>query len=140
MTVKHCFAMAVAMVSMGCSQMSGQAQSELDLTGTSWRATSIDRSPARPGVDSTLSFNEPGKVAGNAGCNQYFGPVEINGTDMKFGLMGMTQMMCPPEQMDQEQAFAKALGRVTRFDVMDGKLLLYADDGGAPIVELEKVQ
>ena len=124
----------------GCSQVSGQSKSELDLTGTTWRATSIDRSAAREGVESTLSFPEPGKIAGDAGCNRYFGPVTIDGTAMTFGLMGSTRMMCPPAQMDQEQAFMKALGRVTRFDVEDAKLRLYADDGGAPIVELEKAE
>ena len=74
---------------------------------------------------------EPGRLSGSAGCNRYFGKVEVDSGEMIFSTsqMGMTRMACSQPIMDQETAFMDLLSQVTRFEVRDGKLFLLTDDG-----------
>jgi len=103
--------------------MDSTAGGNASLVGTRWKLSSIGGAAALDGVEATLEFAEPGKVAGKASCNRYFGSVEINGDAVTFSQMGSTKMMCAENIMAQETAFLKALGAAQRA-VRDGANLV----------------
>jgi len=105
----------------------------VNLEGTEWIAESIDGKPVAAGVQSTISFQEEGKVGGSAGCNNYFGSWTVEGDAIAFGHLGSTKMMCPPPQIDQEDRFFAAIGEAERFEVRDGALLIYSTGRAEPI-------
>lgn len=104
------------------------------LAGTSWVAESIAGEPVAEGFESTISFAAEAQVTGNAGCNGYFGAWSTDGDAIAFGHLGATTMMCPEEQMDQEESFMDALGTAERFELRNGKLLIFSAGGDPPIV------
>ena len=84
--------------------------------------------------DSIISFSYRGerKVAGKASINQYFGNFEINDKgDISWQKtkFGMTRMAGPPNLMDQETAYMKALAGTDRMYHMDSTLVLENKDG-----------
>jgi heat shock protein HslJ len=68
------------------------------------------------------------KATGFSGCNNFFSGYEINGSSLKFGLIGATRMACPEQETRVETEFFKALERTRRWKIHDGMLLL-TDDG-----------
>lgn len=51
-----------------------------------------------------FSFLPEGRIAGYAGCNNFFGEYELTGEGIKFGQFGATRMACDVERMDLENA------------------------------------
>jgi heat shock protein HslJ len=105
-----------------------------EFEGTSWIAESIAGEPVAEGIQSTISFGADEQVTGNAGCNGYFGAWATDGEMILFGHLGATMMMCPEEQMDQEESFMEALGSAERFEVREGKLYIFSAGGDPPLV------
>lgn len=86
-----------------------------------------------PETEITLGF-EAAEFNGNASCNQYFGSYELNGDNITFGPMGMTEMFCLPEElMAQETAYAANLGLVRTYSQGQNELIL-ADENGNPLL------
>jgi len=114
------FAVAIALLAAACSS-SGDTMP----TDYSWQLTEIagaDGTMSTPITIPTLAF-EGDQVAGNASCNQYFGPYEIDGSSITFGLLATTQMFCgEPGVMDQEAVYLTALATVDTWS-MDGETL-----------------
>lgn len=82
----------------------------------------------------TLSFFEPGKVAGNGSCNRFTGSVTINAHDLKFGPLASTMMACPDPQVgQQESTYLKALQSATRYEWHDPYLLIFSDGFDKPL-------
>ncbi len=75
------------------------------------------------------------RVAGTGGCNQLMGAYTLEGERLTFGKLAGTMMACA-EGMEQEQAFANALQRTTRWRIVAGKLELL-DDSGAVLTRFE---
>lgn len=93
-----------------------------------------------PGSQATAEFMD-GQVTGNGSCNNYFGSVEIDGNQIKFGQLGSTQMFCvdPEGVMDQESSFMGNLMNAISFNVAGGRLEM-ADSEGTTILIFEKLQ
>lgn len=101
------------------------------LKGSDWildRFSWHDPAPAEPEI--TLTFSE-NKVAGEGGCNRYFGGVEESSPgEISFGPLGATRMMCSDEAMALESRYHKALEGVTGYSFVAEQLVLsYLDDG-----------
>jgi putative lipoprotein len=107
----------------------GVDANDAGLVGTSWRAETIVGRPVIDIAASTLTFETDGKVHGSGGCNRYFGPVNVDGERLAFGLLGATQMACPEAIMDQEMRFFEALGSAERWEVNEHGLLLVHSAG-----------
>lgn len=73
---------------------------------------------------------EAGRVSGSGGCNRFGGRYEQQGSLLRFAPLAATRMGCPPEVMQQEQAFFAMLTKVRRLDMKDGTLTLL-DGAGA---------
>ncbi|MGI9221139.1 MAG: META domain-containing protein [Woeseiaceae bacterium] len=98
----------------------------LELAGTSWQIDDIDGGGVIDASNVTLVFPEDGKVVGSAGCNRYFGSVQVDGSTVSFGEAGATMMACPEELMNQERRFFDAIGSIVRGEVdSDGRLMLF---------------
>ena len=104
------------------------------LEGTAWVAESIFGESVAKGVESTISFLAKAEVHGNGGCNEYFGAWTTEGDAIAFGHLGATMMMCPEEQMEQEDSFMDALGTAERFEIKGGKLYIFSTGGDHPMV------
>lgn len=70
---------------------------------------------------------ESGKISGNAGCNRYFGNVNLDTSTGTFTTnnLGSTKMAC--EDMSTEQAYLNALSEANKYVVSNNVLELYKD-------------
>lgn len=83
---------------------------------------SVDRPPV-------LNIAADGKIGGFAGVNRYFAVLDIGDLDagaFRVGAIGATKMAGPPDRMDLELRFTRALSESTRYSVRDGELSLSA--------------
>jgi heat shock protein HslJ len=105
----------------------GTGRLSLDtLGGTEWvlKGWAWDEpAPAAPEV--TLKL-DGARLAGSAGCNNYFAPVKAGGTpgDIQVGPAGSTRMMCPDAEMAVEQRFFAQLAGVSQMRFLAGQLAL----------------
>jgi heat shock protein HslJ len=103
------------------------------LTGTQWSLEDLAGKAVISNSRATLTFPEVAKVSGNGSCNRFAGSAEIHGSAIKFGPLAATRMMCDPDASNQETQYLKALERVQRFAVKDGKLYLYLSGSDQPL-------
>jgi heat shock protein HslJ len=109
-------------------------------TDDSWMLTEIagvDGTVTTPLTIPTLTF-EDDSASGNASCNQYFGPYQIDGSSITFGPLASTEMFCgEPGVMDQEAAYLAALATVDTWS-MDGETLILSD-GDTELLRYEAI-
>jgi len=110
---------------------------ESALEGTLWVLRSYidangDTADVLPDTNITAEFQD-GKLAGNAGCNQYFGAYQLDGNALTVAVGGTTMMACPEPVMAQEQAYLAALGSSAAFEI-SGDQLQIADSEGNTIL------
>ncbi|UYV36653.1 META domain-containing protein [Rhodobacteraceae bacterium D3-12] len=91
-----------------------------DAPGHVWQLIELNGAPFT--ARATLTFPEPGKLAGQAPCNRYFGKMWGDYPWFKAGQIGATRRACP--ELAAEQAFLKALGEMSQADASDSHLLL----------------
>ena len=95
------------------------------LTGSEWLLEDLDGLGVVDTIQTTLTFPEAGKVAGNGSCNRFFGSVEVSGDALKLGPLGSTRMMCAETVMNQETKYLNALQAAERFEWKAPYLLIY---------------
>jgi len=101
------------------------------LNNTSWELYSMGEYSPIAGSRLTIRFEE-GQVSGNGGCNSYGGEYRVNGDRLKLEKLMSTLMACAdPAIMEQETIFMQVLGEAQRFDIVDGRLQMYASGGEA---------
>ncbi len=110
---------------------------EVTLEGTTWTLLSIVTSDGNsyevlPDTRVTAEFNN-GQISGTAGCNNYFGSYETDGSSLTIGPGGSTMKACVPKIMLQETAFLATLSSVASYEIIEGQLHLQ-DVNGQPIL------
>jgi copper homeostasis protein (lipoprotein) len=108
------------------------------LEGTAWRLVELDGKAVTAPADSArapgLTLLVDGhKVQGSAGCNRMMGSYQLSGSSLKFGPLATTRMACPG--MDAEQAYLKALGATTRYEIVGTTLTLFGAEGALARLE-----
>ena len=102
-------------------------QSLADLDGTAWVLSRFGTAqPLAEEPPITLEFNGE-RMSGSSGCNRYFARVKETGElpgDLKVSGIGSTRTACPEEIMGLESGYLEALGDVTRYSFVAGKLAL----------------
>jgi len=78
----------------------------IELDGTSWTLIRMDGKAVSADAEATLGFAE-GQVSGIAFCNRFFGPYELDGDALSFGMLGSTMMAC--QDMEREGEYADNL-------------------------------
>lgn len=106
-----------------------------DMTGD-WKLVKIGEKEVLKTVVATLSVTAVGKVSGDTGVNRFSGQLAKDKT--LFGPLATTRRAGPPDAMEVEAGFTKALSEVTRFAIKDKTLTLFAGD--TPRLILEKVE
>jgi heat shock protein HslJ len=104
------------------------------IADTSWKAVKIFNREAGA-AESILNLSGDNKSSGNTGCNNFQGAVEINNSNLKFGLLATTRKFCTPAINGQEKAFLEAL-EATRTWVRTGDTLQLKDESNAVAMEL----
>ena len=110
----------------------GDRQSADPLAGTSWRLLFYRKSTVLEGTETTIHF-ENGEISGSAGCNSYFGMYQINGQNITTSQIGATEMYCdePAGLWEQEVFFLETLGDAQRYELSEGRLMIFRSDGEA---------
>ncbi len=117
---------------------------ELTLVGPTWLLDSyVDLAgqvaQTMPDSRVTIVF-EPDQVAGSAGCNNYFGPYDVDGNALTIGPLGSTMKMCAPEElMLQETGYLANLGNVAGYEIVNDQLHLL-DAGGQTLLTYREDQ
>ncbi|MBB93082.1 MAG: META domain-containing protein [Rhodobacteraceae bacterium] len=93
---------------------------------TTWVLETLNEAPFEAPV--TMTFPEPGRIAGKATCNTYAGPMEATFPDFQTGMLMTTRMACP--EMDLERSFLTTLATMTEAEVTDSALVLSNGKGG----------
>ena len=107
-----------------------------DLTRSPWLLVSyLDEEKGPTAVPSqsqvTLSFQQDGKLNGNAGCNDYFGTYRVDGGLLSIEGLVATEKYClaPRGAMDIEGKFLSVLPESTRYNIDGNELTLsYYDE------------
>lgn len=94
------------------------------------RIGSMDRKPV-------IHFTDSATVHGNAGCNNFFGTFETEGSHVTFGPLGATMMFC--ENMDVEDVFFKTMPEIGRYEIVRDTLLRLLDKTGGQSIEFRKI-
>ena len=78
--------------------------------------------PAEKGQAPDLEIGEHLRANGSAGCNRYFGQVEVQGTQLRIKQMAM--MFCPPPRQDWERAMTSTLSEWSEANLSEQQLRL----------------
>ena len=110
------------------------ARSPMIVSNSTWRLTQLAEEPVvTPAngrdVQFTLDYSNR-KIAGDAGCNRFFGRYEMNGDAIRFSDIGSTKMFCDG-RMDVEQGFLAMLGEAASWKISDKTLQLFDASGKA---------
>jgi len=106
------------------------------LSSTPWRLQSFNN--GKGGMESNLAtekitaiFGEDGKVAGNAGCNNYSGSYKVDGENITIGPLAATRKMCaePEGVMETESAFLDNMSNAATFSIENESLTLFDQAG-----------
>jgi len=81
----------------------------------------------------TLTLAEDGRAYGNAGCNHWFAPYQLDGDKLSFGKVGSTRKLCAPALMEQEKRFLQALETVQRWDISPIEQVRFWPAEGKPL-------
>ena len=130
-------ALAIAALS-ACGLMVGPAKNTPEglLSGTGWRLVQLGSQGAIEGNQPTLSFAEAGKVSGSGSCNQFNGPVTVNGKSISIGVLASTRMACSGALNAQEATYFKALQQAEWFTVLGNSLTIYTKAMDQPLTFL----
>ncbi len=84
-----------------------------------------DNVPGKKSPDMIFNTTQ-GRVAGFAGCNQYFGSYELMEYNrINIEKIGSTMMACPEAEMMLEQEFMKVLELADNYEIRENLLILY---------------
>lgn len=111
-----------------------------DINGTEWRVEHIAGGGVIDASHTTVQFPEPGRVAGDSGCNRYTGAVTLVGSRLAFGPLAGTRRACAPALMDQEQKFYKAMGQVVAWELADSGLMHLKDAAGNTLIRAARLE
>ncbi len=118
------------------------AKENLPLTGVNWVAESLNGKELKmknSNQQVSITFEKAGKkVAGQAGCNRFFGTYATEEDKLTFSQMGATKMACP--HMDIEVTFFKMLDETNRFVIKNDKLSLKNDGNVIAVFKAEKIE
>lgn len=125
---------AVVLSVAGCSLMEPASTStpKVDLVGGTWVAEDIDGAGVIDTAQSTLQFDNDGRISGRGACNGYSGTVDLKGATMIVGQLVSTKMACPRAVMDQENRFIAALQATRTYRMDEGNKLVLSDATGRP--------
>jgi heat shock protein HslJ len=116
-------------LSVGCKS---KPHREYGLAGTSWRLLDLGTEPVMD-IEVLILFRLGGLVQGKLPCNQFQGTYRMDGSELTFGPLVTTRMMCDERLMDWEQRILAALEAAERWELMGNELWVQVDGMAAPL-------
>ena len=93
--------------------------------GGSWVLTSWSDPSAVPTDPNSITLTiADGRVSGKSACNQYNGPVKIDGKGFSAGDMATTMMACFDDLASAENTYLRLLADVDAWSIDGGELVL----------------
>ncbi len=112
------------------------------LPGTTWQVVALaGESLPETAASLDLAFAADGAaVQGSGGVNRYGGAAALGEGTLSVGVLRSTRRAGPPEAMEREAAFFRALAEVRSYRLEEsGRVLLLLDGNGALLVKLRRV-
>ena len=124
--LKGILTFSIIVLVSGCA-LTGQS-SDRPLLETRWDLQQLVTSDIDyAGTEAPHLRFEAERVAGNDGCNNFFGPYRRQDENLTFGLLASTRMACL--QLEGfDVMFQKMLVMTTRYRISGDRLDLYADE------------
>lgn len=111
---------------------SNEVDSELSGEWTNTQINKVDVSDNDKAPRLSFDLDEM-KISGNDGCNGFFGQLnQVTSDRLLFSEIGTNLMMC--DDMEIPDLFSKALLKVSRYKIQEGKLFLYDVDDNLLLV------
>ena len=109
------------------------SSANLPLTGTLWTLNAVDGEPIPEELTITAIFapeiaEEPDRVAGNAGCNDYTAGYEVEGDQLTIETPAATRKFCETG-MDEETAFLTAFEGQHTFEIIGDTMDVVTEAG-----------
>jgi heat shock protein HslJ len=98
------------------------------MAGVEWRPTRLGATEIAVDSGMYVLFAVDGSIKGNAGCNRFFGTLEMHEGELSVGELGATRKMCPADIMQKERAFMQALQDARHFEMGQNSLQLLDAD------------
>jgi heat shock protein HslJ/uncharacterized membrane protein len=111
----------------GCG---GEMLPPVILANTDWLIVDIDGTPVG-GENYALSFDDQGRLSGQAGCNRLSGPYTQRGDTLTPGAIAATRMACPAERMAQEARVLQLLRGPMQISYRSGLMMSLQQSGGS---------
>jgi heat shock protein HslJ len=118
---------AISTTLVACNSSSALPAPET-LSG-SWLVNSINGKPAIAKSSAKLKFTQETMLSGSASCNNISTSYSSKNNAISIGAIVATRKMCMPAVMDQEAMFLQALGKVKRFQLYNGQLSMFDQQG-----------
>jgi len=109
----------------------------VDLAGSEWRPEIVDGAEVPDDAEMFVRFESEGKIAGAAGCNNFFGTYVISGDKLEMGPFGTTRKFCGEAIMALETGLLTALEEVQTFARQHTVLTLF-DEQSRELVRLRQ--
>ncbi len=129
-TAALCSAICIAMLLVSCMKQESQTSGAqfAGIEGIQWYLTEVGGAPISPmaGDRQPHMLLDPveKQATGFAGCNNFFGRYDRDGSSLSFGPMGATRMACPDLETGLETSVFEALESTRIWKKEDGELLL----------------
>ena len=98
-----------------------------------WLVETIQGKPVMVKSTAQLNFDQQNRLSGSASCNNISSSYNSQNNSLNIGAMAMTRKMCLPALMEQESRLLQALGKVKRFQLTNGELSMYDQQGSLQI-------
>jgi len=95
----------------------------------SWVVSSIQDNPVIANSKVKLVFTEENNLTGSASCNNISTSYSSQNNTLKIAPIATTRKMCSPSLMKQESILLQSLRRVKRFQLHNGELSLFDQQG-----------
>jgi|GEM_PF-1792716 len=125
------FLAGIALVNLkGMQQQSDTAlMSAAEIAGTEWRPTHIGQMRLQKESKMSLRFDTDNGVAGNAGCNRFFGAYKLADGLLEIGSLGSTPMACQEPEHSFELSFLSAMGSARSLSRVERRLIMRDEKG-----------
>lgn len=139
MTMMFGMALLVAACSTNGGDGAGAGFDAASVQASEWELVSLGGTPVVPGSQPTLSFPEPGRIAGYASCNRYNGSAEVT-PEGKLAIsaphaIAVTMMACAEEAVSkQEMRFVELLGSAGQMTLEGDRLSIQSGDQADALV------
>ena len=99
----------------------------------SWLVESIQDKAVVTKSTAQLNFEQQNRLSGSASCNNISSSYSLEHNSLNIGPMAVTRKMCLPALMEQESRLLQALSKVKRFQLNNGELSMYDQQGSLQI-------